>query len=92
MIREKVIEGLEIQLDDLQKYAEADETLMLTQEQAKEILALLKEQEPVRCKDCKFGKESCGNMKCHKPGMREYESDYHSFDWFCADGKRREDS
>lgn len=42
---EKVIKELEIQLDDLQKYADADETLMLTQEQAKEIIELLKEQE-----------------------------------------------
>ena len=45
MDREKVIKGLEIQLDDLQKYADSDEILTLTQEQAKEILALLKEQE-----------------------------------------------
>lgn len=43
--REKVIKGLEIQLDDLQKYADSDEILTLTQEQAKEIVALLKEQE-----------------------------------------------
>lgn len=42
--REKVIKGIETQLDDLQKYADADETLTLTQEQAKEILELLKEQ------------------------------------------------
>lgn len=42
--REKVIRKLESQLDDLQKYADADEMLTLTQEQAKEILALLKEQ------------------------------------------------
>lgn len=45
--REKVIKGLEIQLDDLLKYADSDEILTLTQEQAKEIVALLKEQEPV---------------------------------------------
>ena len=43
--REKIIGGLEIQLDDLQKYADSDEILTLTQEQAKEIVALLKEQE-----------------------------------------------
>ena len=45
--REKVIRGLEIQLDDLQKYTNADEILTLTQEQAKEIVALLKEQDAV---------------------------------------------
>lgn len=43
----KVVKGLEIQLDDLQKYADSDEILTLTQEQAKEIVALLKEQEPI---------------------------------------------
>lgn len=43
--REKVIAGLESQLDDLSKYADADEVLTLTQNQAKDILTLLKEQE-----------------------------------------------
>lgn len=43
--KEKVIKGLESQLDDLQKYADADEVVTLTQEQAKDICALLKEQE-----------------------------------------------
>lgn len=42
--KEKVIAGLESQLDDLSKYADADEVLTLTQNQAKDILALLKEQ------------------------------------------------
>lgn len=41
----KVVRQLELQLDDLQKYANRDELLTLTQEQAKEIIALLKEQE-----------------------------------------------
>ena len=44
--REKIIAGLESQLDDLSKYADADEVLTLTQGQAKDILAQLKEQEP----------------------------------------------
>ena len=44
---EKIIKQLELQLDDLQKYANRDELLTLTQEQAKEIIALLKEQEPL---------------------------------------------
>lgn len=42
---DKVIKGLESQLDDLSKYADADEVLTLTQNQAKDLLALLKEQE-----------------------------------------------
>ena len=46
MNMEKVINGLEIQLEDLKKYADNDQPLSLTQEQAQEIIALLKEQEP----------------------------------------------
>ena len=42
---EKIIRGLEIQLEDLQKYADSDQPLLLTQEQAQEIISLLKEQE-----------------------------------------------
>lgn len=41
---EKVIKGLEFQLDDLKKYADDDEVVTLTQHRAKDILALLKEQ------------------------------------------------
>jgi hypothetical protein len=43
--RENIIKGLEIQIDDLQKYTDDSELLTLTQEQANEILAMLKEQE-----------------------------------------------
>ena len=45
--REKVIKGLEIQLEDLKKYADNDQPLSLTQEQAQEIIFLLKQQEAV---------------------------------------------
>ena len=50
--KEKVICGLEIQLDDLQKYADNDQPLSLTQEQAQEIICLLKEQEPIAPSVC----------------------------------------
>ena len=40
----KIINGLEIQLEDLKKYADNDQPLSLTQEQAQEIIAILKEQ------------------------------------------------
>ena len=43
--RENVISGLEIQLEDLKKYADNDQPLSLTQERAQEIIAMLKEQE-----------------------------------------------
>ena len=92
---EKVIKGLEIQLDDLQKYADSDEILTLTQEQAKEIIALLKEQDNcencaiaiedrqivVRCKDCRWYDEKISICdNCHLPRERTF---------FCADGKRK---
>lgn len=59
--REKVIAGLESQLDDLSKYADADEVLTLTQGRAKDILALLKEQEAVKPNMDPEGTYSCGN-------------------------------
>lgn len=52
--REKVIYGLEIQLEDMQKYADNDQPLTTTQEQAKEIIALLKEKEEVPVKQCEI--------------------------------------
>ena len=48
--RENVIKGLEIQLEDLKKYADNDQPLSLTQERAQEIIPLLKEQEAERNK------------------------------------------
>ena len=44
----KVVRQLELQLDDLQKYAADGELLTLTQEQAKEMIALLKDQDAMR--------------------------------------------
>lgn len=43
--RDMVIKGLEAQIDDLQKYADSQEPLTLSQEEAKTILALLKEHD-----------------------------------------------
>ena len=46
-------------------------------------------QELVRCKDCKWGKERCGNIECNVD-MNE-PSEYHGYEWFCPCGERRED-
>lgn len=94
--REKVIKGLECCIS----FDSVDQTCMAcpfendcvekqrNTQLLHDALALLKEKpEIIQCKDCKIGKESCGNIQCHKPGMREYESDLHSFYWFCADGE-----
>ena len=98
----KVIKGLETQLDDLQKYADVDETLTLTQEQAKEIIELLKEQQNrievlrsevkrldvdiVRCKDCKF-------IECitrFGDIVCDRDGSPHRPEWFCPIGEPRE--
>ena len=61
--RDNVINGLEIQLEDLQKYADSDQPLSLTQEQAQEIISLLKDQEAVEPK-VSSTEQRCGN--CNK--------------------------
>ena len=94
--REKVIKGLESQLDDLRKYADVDEEVILTQNQAKDIVALLKGQlQIVRCRDCKYLIDHYGFMDdgyCKK--MREgYNAKLKpEKDWFCADGQRAENA
>ena len=45
--------------------------------------------ELVRCKDCKWGKEKCGNIECDVD--RNVPPEYHGYDWFCPNGERRED-
>ena len=39
-------------------------------------------QELIRCKDCEHGRETCGNIEC--------DGNYHGYNWFCADGRRKE--
>ena len=76
--QEKVIKGLENQLEDLKKYADNDQPLSLTQEQAQEIISLLKEQEekPLRRDKCNYHREDgwCG---MHKRWVKE--TDYCSW-------------
>lgn len=43
----------------------------------------------VRCKDCRWGRETCGNIECW-----DYAADcneYHGYEWFCPNGERREE-
>lgn len=73
--REKVVNGLEWILNDIEENGRCHVNYYAGE--IRNVLALLKEQEPVvRCKDCK----------------RRLECDYwieNGDDWFCADGKRR---
>ena len=97
MDREKVIKGLELCLKTIDEpdcrkecpYYEACqkyEGRVIFQPLMRDTLALLKEQEIVRCKDCTFGrpaKDESGSdaVRCF--------SDVHPLDWFCADCVRK---
>lgn len=65
-------------------------------DQAKEyVLALLKEKEAVvRCKDCKYAyltdDGECKYCEIEKDDNGSLIELYRSWDWFCADGERKE--
>lgn len=42
----------------------------------------------VRCKDCRWGRETCGNIGCFAGRYEPIE--YHGYDWYCPKGERRE--
>ena len=42
--------------------------------------------EVVRCKDCRWGKESCGNIECFAD--TNVPPEYHGYDWFCPNGEK----
>lgn len=47
------------------------------------------EGELIRCKDCKWGREACGNIECHVD--LNIPSEYHGYDWYCPNGERKEE-
>lgn len=49
----------------------------------------IESMEVVRCKDCRWGEEKCGNIECDVD--RNAPPEYHGYDWFCPNGERRED-
>lgn len=44
--------------------------------------------EVVRCEDCKWGEEKCGNIECHAD--INVPTEYHGYNWFCPNGERRD--
>lgn len=44
--------------------------------------------EIVRCMDCRWGMETCGNIECF---ANDGSIEYHSYDWFCGNGERKDD-
>lgn len=45
--------------------------------------------ELVRCKDCKWGVEKCGNIECFVD--LNVPTEYHGYEWFCHLGERKDD-
>ena len=43
----------------------------------------------VRCKDCRWGREVCGNIECFVDS--NIPPEYHGYEWFCPNGERRID-
>lgn len=41
----------------------------------------------VRCKDCKWGRKTCGLVECSAD--RNAPSEYHSYDWYCPNGEKK---
>ena len=42
--------------------------------------------EIIRCKDCKWGREVCGNIECFVDS--NIPPEYHGYEWFCPNGER----
>lgn len=50
----------------------------------------LKAEEPVRCEDCRWGREVCGNIECFVDS--DIFTEYHAYEWFCPNGERKHDA
>lgn len=46
----------------------------------------------VKCKDCKYGEQYMGEIKCTAHEETGYDPEpSHKLNWFCADGERKTD-
>lgn len=43
--------------------------------------------EIILCKDCRWGREACGNIECFVDA--NVPPEYHGYEWFCPNGERR---
>ena len=46
-------------------------------------------EQVVRCKDCRWGREVCGNIECSVDCNLPPE--YHGYDWFCPNGEKMDE-
>lgn len=42
--------------------------------------------EVVHCKECRWGRKTCGNVECRAD--LNVPPEYHGYDWFCPNGER----
>ena len=58
---------------------------------AKRILEEVPSAQPeiVRCKDCRWGREVCGNIECFAD--INVPTEYHGYEWYCPIGERKDD-
>ena len=42
----------------------------------------------VRCKDCRWGREVCGNIECFAD--INVPTEYHGYEWYCPNGERKD--
>ena len=43
----------------------------------------------IHCKDCRWGKEVCGNIECVVD--INIPPEYHGYTWYCPNGERKEE-
>lgn len=44
-------------------------------------------REVVRCRDCRWGREVCGNIECFVDS--NIPPEYHGYEWYCPNGERQ---
>ena len=69
----------------------SDDVLLVDKAEAITELMILPSAEPViRCKDCRWGSEVCGNIECSVDS--DIFTEYHGYEWFCPNGERKQDA
>jgi len=43
--------------------------------------------EIIRCKDCRWGREVCGNIECFADS--NIPPEYHGYEWYCPNGEAK---
>ena len=89
--RDELLATLE---QDIDVSVTGEENMKAVQRCLQEILDDVKESPVVdavpvvRCKDCKWGRETCGNIECCCD--INVPPEYYGYYWFCPNGERKE--